>query len=129
MMTPKRIETLAVGAVVLVVVLVMSGNLFESLDASDQMVIQYTNGALETFTTPGWKPQMFGRVTKYKKRENFDFSAPSRGDDKSAVDRSIEVRFNDAGHGRISGSLAYELPTDKATFLRLHTLYGSQEAV
>lgn len=125
----NKIFGLVVGVVVLIVVLFFAGNVVENLDASDQMVIQYPNGVLETFTTPGWKPQWFGRVTKYKKRTNYDFLAPDRSKNKDAIDHSIEVRFNDAGHGRISGSIAYENPTEKNAFLRLHTLYGSQQAV
>jgi regulator of protease activity HflC (stomatin/prohibitin superfamily) len=119
-----------VGAIVfLIAALGFVHSAFENLDASDQMVVQYPSGQLEIFTTPGWKPQWFGRVTKYKKRTNYDFLSPARNAKKGAEDNSIEVRFNDAGHGQISGSVAYELPVDRATFLRLHTLYGSQGSV
>lgn len=127
MWTPTRTFQAVLAVLGLILLLSMGGNLFENLNASDQMVIQYPSGDLETFTTPGWKPQWFGRVTKYRKRTNFEFLAPERG--KKGDDLSIEVRFNDAGHGRISGMLAYELPVDKATFIRLHSLYGSQAAV
>lgn len=122
-----RIVALAAGALALIVLLFSSMSLFETLDASEQMVIQYPDGKLETYATPGIKPQWWGRVTKYQKRANFDFLAPKEGTKEE--DRSIPIRFNDAGSGRISGTLAYELPVDKATFLRLHSLYGSQTAV
>lgn len=125
----NRILAGVAGLVMLIILIFVSGNVFENLDASDQMVIQFPNGVLETYSTPGWKQQWFGRVTKYKKRTNYDFLAPERGAEKGSVDHSIEVRFNDAGHGRISGTIAYEMPTDKPTFLRLHSLYGSQQAV
>lgn len=104
------------------------GSLTENLNASDIMVVQYLNGNMETYSTPGWKPQWFGKVTKYQKRTNYDFLAPGRGS-SSKEDHSIKVRFNDAGEGNISGSIAWEMPRSKETILRLHSLYGSQEAV
>jgi len=126
---PVKLITLGISAVVLALIVGFGcGNILEPLNADEQMVIQSPGGGMATYTTPGWKPQWFGRVTKYKKRENFDFLSPTRGG-KEAVDRSIEVRFNDAGHAKISGTIAYEMPTDQATFLKVHSLYGSQEAV
>lgn len=126
-MIPIKRIVVGVGAVlVLIFALSTVGSLVENLDASDLMVIQYLDGRMETFSTPGWKPQWFGRVTKYRKRTNYDFLASNR---KGSSDEAIEVRFNDAGHGKISGSIAWEMPMDRDKFIRLHTLYGSQEAI
>lgn len=127
-MNTGRIVGLAVAAVALVVTIVLSGNMVEGLDANQQMVIQSPSGRLEAYFTPGWKAQWFGRVTKYDKRRNYDFLIADPHD-KVPVDNSVEVRFNDGGHGRISGTVAYEMPQDAKTFLNLHMLYGSQDAV
>lgn len=123
-MKPNRIVMLVSAVVGLVLLLSLGGNILENLDASDQMVIQSPSGSMTTFASPGWKPQWWGRVTKYHKRTNFNFLATDK--DHGAA---IPIRFNDAGNGWISGTIAYELPTDEATFLRLHALYGSQQAV
>jgi len=126
---PRKLIVVVITAVMLVIVAAFGcGNILEPLDADEQMVVQSPGGRLITFTTPGWKPQWFGRVTKYRKRENFDFTSPIRNGGKG-LDKSIEVRFNDAGHAKISGTIAYEMPSDHATFIRMHSLYGSQEAV
>lgn len=39
------------------------------------------------------------------------------------------MRFSDGGHGNISGSLSYNLPTDPKAVLKLHSTYGSMEGV
>lgn len=103
-------------------------NLFENLDAEQLMVIQSPiSGELSWYLTPGIKPQWFGRVTKYHKRSQFWFSA--KPDQGGKVDESIQVRFNDGGHARISGSIAWELPQDERMLNLLHTKYGSHPAV
>lgn len=123
----NRIAAAAVTVILLVFMGCTSGSLFENLNASEQMIVQYPNGNMETFTTPGIKPQWLGKVTKYDKRANYDFLAAERG--AKTGNQSIEVRFNDGGHGHISGSIAWEMPADPKSFLRLHALYGTQEAV
>lgn len=126
----NKIFGLVAVVVVLIILTFSIGNITENLDAGDQMVIQYPNGVMETFFTPGWKPQWFGRVTKYNKRGQLDFMLPERGHEKDpGADHSIEVRFNDGGHGNLGGTIAYEMPSDRQRFLRLHMLYNSQEGM
>jgi len=111
-----KIVGLAVAGVVLLALLVLSGSIFENLNADRIMVIQSPiSGKLNWHTTPGWKWQGFGRVTKYWKLDTYEFKIP--------------VRFNDGGHGTIEGSINYELPFDANHLNLIHTRYGSQEAV
>jgi regulator of protease activity HflC (stomatin/prohibitin superfamily) len=35
------------------------------------------------------------------------------------------VRFNDGGEGHVSGSVAWEIPTDDASLTAIHTMYGN----
>lgn len=103
-------------------------NLFENLDADDVMVIQSPiSGELNWYVSPGIKLQLFGRVTKYKKRSQFWFS--SKPDQGTKEDASIQVRFNDGGHARISGSLSWEVPVDEKQLTVLHTNYRNHHAV
>lgn len=113
-----------IGGAILALIFLLSvgGNFFENVDANEILVVQYVSGKLETFTTPGWKPQNFGKVTKYQKRKNFDFTG-------SKDSPPIRVRFNDGGHADMQGSFAYEMPLTKEQILTLHMKYGSQEGV
>jgi SPFH domain / Band 7 family len=121
---------LAIGVasvVVLVLCLMGLSNLVVHLDARDVMVIQYPSGTLRVCSLPGYYGQWFGTVTNYRKRTQFWFS--SSLDQGRSVDQSIPVRFNDGGHARVSGSLAWEMPTADRDVIKLHTLYGSQLAI
>lgn len=122
-----RIFKIGVTVAVLIFVFFGAGRVFEWLDAKDIMVIQYPNGVLEVYTTPGIKPQWFGHVAKFHKRSQFWFSKAKDQGEKS--DQSIKVRFNDAGHAQISGSLAWEMPMSREAVLNLYTKYGSQEGI
>jgi hypothetical protein len=102
-------------------------NMVVHLDAKDIMIIQYPTGTLRVCSQPGYYAQWFGTVTRYQKRSQFWFS--SAGDQGKATDQSIPVRFNDGGHARVSGSIAWEMPTAERAAIKLHMLYGSQNAI
>lgn len=100
----------------LVFTLLLGGKFVENVDAGEIMVVQdVADGQLHFYKDAGIKPQWFGRVTKYQKRDTYDFTAP--------------VMFNDAGGGTIHGSIQFELPLDEKNLKQLHTKYGSQEAI
>ncbi len=124
---PLRLVVVVVTVLVLIVCLVGLSNLVEHLDAKDIMVIQYPSGTMKVCSQPGYYGQWFGAVTKYRKRSQFWFS--SSPDQGKAGDQSIPVRFNDGGHARVSGSLAWEMPAADKDVIRVHTLYGSQTAI
>lgn len=127
-MNIKRVVSLAVVAVLLVVVLPFLGMIFENVGAGEICVIQDPiDGDLHWYTVQGVKWQGFGKVTTYHKRQQFWFSSST--DQGKKNDESITVRFNDKGHANISGSLAWEMPMDTEHLTQLHTKYGSQEAI
>lgn len=116
------------GIVTLIVVFSIGGNLLENVNANEIMVIQAVPSGQQTvYTTPGWKWQGFGHVTKYHKRSQFWFSAKS--DQGAKTDESMRLRFNDGGHANASGSFAWEMPISPAAVLQLHNRYGSEQAV
>ncbi len=119
---------LAVATVALLVLALGSMTLGEHMDAGDIMVIQNPfTGKLVWYTTPGIKWQGGGKVTTYKKREQFWFSA--KVDQGKKENESLRIRFNDGAHATISGSISWEMPTDEKHLTMLHAAYGSQHAV
>ena len=102
---------MALGVILVIVLLFLSGQLAEQLDAKQIMVIQSPfRGKLNCYITPGVKWQGFGTVTKYEKRDQFWFS--SKQDQGQTTNESLSVRFNDGAHANISGSFGWEMPLD-----------------
>ncbi len=111
----KKNVTIGVLVMALILGLILMGSIVETLNADEVMVIQRPMGALDWYITPGIKIQWFGRVTHYKKREIYLFNQ--------------EIRFNDGGHANIDGSIQYEMPLDVENLNKIHTMFGSPEAV
>lgn len=114
----------AVAGSVLIVLLFSIGGLFEDVDAGQIVVIQAPiTGQLSVYKEPGWVGQWFGRATHYHKSAQFWFNATEN------EDRSIAVRWNDAGTATISGSVRYKMPLSDEKIIELHSIYGSQKAI
>lgn len=127
-MRPGQIFALIIAFVVMVVLLFSVGNMFENVDAGEVCVIQSpVSGKLAWYMTPGIKWQGFGKVTQYKKRMQFWFSA--KGDQGDPTDDSLKIRFNDGGNAHISGGLSWEMPLEEEHLTLLHTKFGSIEAI
>lgn len=126
-MNPNKLMKFIVWGVATLLVAVCLSWMFETVGAREIVVIQYPNGHLEVYSTPGIKLQWFGSITRYQKSFSYEFYADrDRGSDK---DESIRVRFNDGGHAMISGSCRINLPLDTKSMVYIHTNYGSQEAI
>ena len=98
--------------------------LFVTNNAGDDMVIQNPiTGALTWHQTPGLEWRGFGKVTSYRKRDQFWFS--NQADQGSPADQSIKIRFNDGAHAQVSGSISWEMPEDTVHLNDLHAKYGS----
>lgn len=114
------------AALILAIVLVTAS--VTTVEADEIAVKQNVfDGKLQVWNTPGVHWQNFGKVTIYKKSSQYWFSAHEDEDRKS--DDAIKVRFNDGGHGSVSGSLRYNLPLDPEKMLLLHTTYHSMTAI
>jgi hypothetical protein len=126
--SPRKILVVGVMALLVIFGAIASFQMFEHLDAEDLMVIQSPfSGTLTWHISPGVKGQWFGKVTKYKKREQFWFSAKT--DQGKKGDESLQVRFNDGAHASISGSIAWEMPIEEKNLTALHVRYGSHDAI
>lgn len=124
---PTRVVSAGALLVIALVCLFSAGSLVEFLDARQLMVIQYPNGSLRCITAPGPYLQLFGTVTKYDKQDTYPFSVAA--DQGKPKDESIPVQFADGAHGTISGTLAWQMPTNCDQVLKLHMVTGSQDAV
>jgi regulator of protease activity HflC (stomatin/prohibitin superfamily) len=111
----------------LIVVWVFSGTMITV--QADEIVIKQdlVGGQLHVWDTSGPHAVLWGTVTRYKRSAQLWFSA--KEDEGKKTDDSIKVRFNDGGHGNISGSLRYTLPTDQNKMITLHQTYHSMEAI
>ena len=126
-LSTKKILVLGLGALALIFLL-FSGKIVENVDNSEIVIIQSVfTGNISIYTNPGPVAQGFGTATHYKKSNQFWFS--KKNDEGNAEDQSIKIRFNDGGHGQISGSVRWYMPTDEKAILKLHTDFGSQMAV
>ncbi|HEY4012789.1 MAG TPA: SPFH domain-containing protein [Polyangiaceae bacterium] len=120
-----RIAVVLAG--VLVVIWIFNGTMVTI--QADEIVIKQdlVGGQLHVWDTPGPHAVLWGTVTRYKRSAQLWFSA--KEDEGKTTDDSIKVRFNDGGHGNISGSLRYTLPSDPNKMLALHQTYHSMEAI
>ncbi len=128
-MEQKKMKKIVLGSVtafILLIVLSTIGSIIEEIDAGEIVVIQRLSGELKVYTQPGYEFQWFGKVTHYKRSNQFEFFLPKRATD---IDNSIEVKWNDGGTAHISGSVRYDLPTNRNQMIEIHKKFGSQRAV
>jgi hypothetical protein len=112
----KRVLALTIGIVILFLASILSFWIVENVDAKNILVIQdAVDGDLNWYKSAGIKLQWFGTATEYEKLQTYEFEIP--------------VRFNDGGHGKVIGSVNYELPLDDSLLTTIHTKYGSKESV
>ncbi len=119
---------IGIGIVALIGSLILISNMVTTV-AADEIVIKQDimGGQLHVWDTPGVHWQNFGTLTRYKRSAQLWFS--QKEDEGKKTDDSIKVRFNDGGHGNISGSLRYSLPVDQNKMIQLHQTYHSMEAI
>lgn len=123
-----KVITGVIGAILVAVLLIFSGKIFENVGADEIVVIQDPiDGELHWYTTPGIKYQNFGKSTHYPKSFQYWFSEKTdQGEDGN---QSIKIRFNDGGHAMISGSVRCDLPLDDQHLTLIHMKYGSADAL
>jgi hypothetical protein len=129
----KKILLLGFGFLFLIFIL-FAGRIVENVDNSEIVIIQNSfTGKISIYTVPGPVVQNFGTATHYKKSNQFWFSKKhdenNKDNEREGEDQSIKIRFNDGGHGQISGSVRWYMPSDEKAILKLHTDFGSQQAI
>lgn len=123
------ITKIKLGAAIvgLLIIIFISTKMFTVLDAGEYMVIQYPTGSVNVATEPGIYGEWLGTVTRYKRREQYSFSAT--GNDNNAIDRSLRIQFNDGGSAKISGVVSWEMPDNPTQILEIHKQFRSQSGV
>jgi regulator of protease activity HflC (stomatin/prohibitin superfamily) len=123
----KKIIFGVIALFILILGFSLMGKMWEDVDAGEIVVIQDPfDGDLHIQKEPGFVWQGGGRATHYRKSNQFFFLAPKK---EGETDHSIAVKWNDGGHASISGSIRYDLPMDDKNMIRLHSTFGSQEAL
>jgi hypothetical protein len=119
---------LGAGLVGIVLLLILIPNLITTVDGDEIVVKQdVLDGKLHVWDTPGPHMVNFGTITRYKRSAQLWFSV--KKDEGKEEDESIKVRFNDGGHGNISGSFRYTLPSDPTRMIELHRTFHSMAAI
>lgn len=122
-MTQKGILGIVLAVLVLAVAPYIIFNVWENVDATEIVVIQDPiDGELHVYTEPGTKWQLFGKITRYPRRAQYAFSAPLKEGDS---DTSKKLRFNDGGHGKLSGAVSWEMPLDPVSVIKIHKAFNS----
>lgn len=128
-MMSKKVIIGAVLSVLLLFGVFSAGKLWEDVDAGEIVVIQDpVDGQLHIYKTPGMVWQGWGKVTHYKKSNQFWFTIETNGKD-TLEDRSISVKWNDGGKANILGSVRYDLPLSDNQIVAIHSTFGSQESI
>ncbi|MCG3205638.1 MAG: hypothetical protein KCHDKBKB_02360 [Elusimicrobia bacterium] len=117
---------LAIGlfGVVFFVVVALSGQLFETVQAGNYAIKQAAvSGKMTAFTASGMFFQGFGDVFKYKAADILYFS--KHEDEGREVDEAVEVRFNDGATATVTGNVRFELPNNPEQLIEIHRKFRS----
>lgn len=126
----KNKASLLIGVLVTLLVLGGIALIFAFKDVKNETIVVNQvpiSGVMEYWTTPGLKFQKFGRTTTYYKTQQLWFSDQEGEGGEKASDLAIPVIFNDAGNGKISGSLRVKLPTSTEYLARIQTDYNGMD--
>lgn len=117
-----------IGLILIVLCLSFVGMIVEDVGGNDIVIIKAIGtGNLKFVTTPGWTTQWGGEVTHIPKSFQYWFSKKS--DQGGKENQSIQARFNDNGHGSISGSVRIDTPLDEAKLRAIYTRYSTFDRV
>ena len=121
--SPKKIVSLVLGAIVLIFLLYSVGAVFETVEKGTYQIKQAAiTGTMSAKMNPGLWMQLWGDIQVWSKAETFYFTADS--DEGSKYDQSMEVRFNDGSLCNISGTLRILLPANEQMAIGLSTVLG-----
>lgn len=124
-MTPKKMFT-AVGAFVLALVLIFSAtSMFETVEKGTYQIKQAAiTGTMSAKMTPGLWGQWWGDIDSWNKAETYFFTADKDAEGDTAMDNSIEVRFNDGSVCHVEGTARIAMPTNEQDAIELVTQKG-----
>ena len=131
-LTTRRIIGIVLSVALLFGIFLSASEMFENVDAREIVVIQDPfDGDLHVYTEPGYQWQTFGKVTRYPRRAEYRFNSAvvDKEGNSDGVDTSKRLRFNDGGHGNLSGAVSWEMPLAHDAIIKVHRSFGSVEGV
>ena len=121
------------SAVVVLVVLCLSGKLVEDADKSKNYVCQMPiTGEYVVWTNGGLQWQLFGDIDAYAKTSQIEFSDLEKnqtGYVATGENPAAGTTFNDRGKGYIVGSFRVVLPSDDQNMMEIQRDFGSEQAL
>jgi len=124
----RRLTTIVVGIMALMFLSSLKGRVYYDLGQNEILFVKAIGtGTVHIHKDAGWKWVRFGEPTVVKKSFTFWFS--SKPDQGSKEDQSIKARFNDNGHGKISGSIRIDAPLEDKALMEIYSKYKTQEAI
>jgi hypothetical protein len=124
----KQIAGIFMGLAVLIL-LASVGKFIELVDTDKTVVCQHLNGKLNYWTDPGPYMQWWGDVVSYDKTSQLWFSDSDGEGGEGDVDLGIPIIFNDAGNGKINGSLRVVLPVGDDKLYKIRTSFPSMKSL
>jgi nitroreductase len=127
-MTPRKALILIIGLAVGIFAIAGVSGLYEKVNSGEIVVKQSVLGGdliLWTDSGPHW--QGWGDCTHYPRSQQLWFSSDKKQGNEE--DESISTRFNDGGHGKISGSVRFTLPLDYDHMVAVHRQFKSMDAI
>ena len=124
----RRIIWGAVLAFLVIAAVSISGKLVETVDAGEIVFVQDpADGEIHVHKNPGMIWQGWGKVTHFKKSNQFWFT--QSGEKENLVDKRLAVKWNDGGTSKIEGSVRYDLPLDDRQLISILSRFGTQDAL
>ncbi|MGL5715409.1 MAG: SPFH domain-containing protein [Paraclostridium sp.] len=125
MKNTKTLIGLGIAGLIVVGALIGAPAVLERVDAGSYKIAQTIGGNLEVMGRPGWQyTGLLSRVDEYKVGGTYHFSDSHLDGGKGKESDPIETIFRDGTKSIITGSLQFKLPTDDATRVKIHELYG-----
>lgn len=130
-MRSKVLGFVAVAAAV--VVIAVSGSLFEDADKSKNYVCQMpVTGEYVVWTDGGLQWQGCGNVREYAKTSQIEFTQLEKNDEgyvSYGENPAAALTFNDKGRGFIVGSFRVVMPNDEKNMKKIQQDFGSEKSL
>jgi regulator of protease activity HflC (stomatin/prohibitin superfamily) len=123
-MNPNRIGIIGGGVIALIVVLLFSQSIVETVDGGEIHVKQATlTGTLTTRAEEGLYLQMFGKITEYYRTSETYLSNDALDGGKGAETNATTVRFGDGGTAEIGSVTQWRMPLGDVPIIKIHRNY------
>jgi len=126
--TRKQLIGIFVGLLVVLSIATI-GKFIEWVDTDKTVICQHLSGKLSYWTDPGPKAQWWGDVVSYDKTSQLWFSDNEGEGGEKSTDLGIPIIFNDAGNGKVNGSLRVVLPIGDEKLYKIRTAFPSMKSL